>query len=561
MNQTDSKRPGTLIPVIPLPQYVPSRACFQCDVCCRFPEPDSFLRPYFTREEIQRAVAHGVGPSQFPDPAGCQVALVPNPVGEGYLCPAFDHSASRCRIYEARPLDCQLYPLAVMWSADRSQVVLGWDTKCPFLQTGEGRGVGGEGTEFSPLPRASGPVSELEAYADRIADLIERDETRDIFAGHPRLVGRFQEDVVVVKPLPKLTERLVRREGHPLHFSERRVPGVKSVPPSSPITHHPSPITLHPLELADRPRFEQAMRSFPTPLAAYAFAPHFIWRSLLTYSWTEIAGQVCLFAEYGDGFYMPLPPLPAELGTGREARGTGCDSFLWPSASNLAPILSACFKFMRKRNRGSAVTRVENVSEELKPVFESLGYPVKPKDPDYLYRTADLAGLKGDRYKSQRAACNRVVRTRRVRYGPYEEGLREECLALFRQWTEQKRRATHDPVARQMLADAEAAHREAFAHHRALGLVGRVARVDGVVRAYTFGFERSPSVFCVLLEVADRTLPGLAQFLFRESCRETAALGYEFVNTMDDSGLPSLARSKRDYHPVRLVPSFIATES
>jgi hypothetical protein len=98
-------------------------------------------------------------------------------------------------------------------------------------------------------------------------------------------------------------------------------------------------------------------------------------------------------------------------------------------------------------------------------------------------------------------------------------------------------------------------------HYRELGLVGRVVRLGATVRGYTFGYRRSASVFCVLLEVADRTIPGLAQFMFRELCREATGEGYEFINTMDDSGLPGLARSKRAYHPVRLVPSFIATES
>jgi hypothetical protein len=64
-----------------------------------------------------------------------------------------------------------------------------------------------------------------------------------------------------------------------------------------------------------------------------------------------------------------------------------------------------------------------------------------------------------------------------------------------------------------------------------------------------------------LFEVADRSIPGLAQFIFRECCREAARRGHEWVNTMDDSGLPSLARSKMAYHPVRLVPQCIATLS
>ena len=112
-----------------------------------------------------------------------------------------------------------------------------------------------------------------------------------------------------------------------------------------------------------------------------------------------------------------------------------------------------------------------------------------------------------------------------------------------------------------MLADSESAHREALTHHRELELTGYVVRVDGRIRAYTFGYERSPSVFCVLLEVADRAVPGLAAFIFRESCREAAGRGCEFINTMDDSGLPNLAHSKRAYHPVRLVPGFIVTET
>ena len=44
---------------IALPQLVPSRICLQCDVCCRFPDPDSALRPYCTETEITRALAGG----------------------------------------------------------------------------------------------------------------------------------------------------------------------------------------------------------------------------------------------------------------------------------------------------------------------------------------------------------------------------------------------------------------------------------------------------------------------------------------------------------------------
>jgi Fe-S-cluster containining protein len=507
----------TLIPVTPLPQCVPSRACFSCDVCCRFPEPDSFLRPYFTAAEIRAAVAHGVDQARFPDPAGSQIALVPNESGEGYLCPAFDPVTSHCRIYEARPLDCQIYPLALMWSADRREVVLGWDTKCPFLRD-------------SPQG--------LDAHAERVAALIEREDMLETLARNPRLIGRFQDDVVVLRSLPELSKRLTDCEA----LGARREGGTELGDPLHP-TPHLSPLTLRPLTLADRPRFETAVALVETPLAHYAFAPHFIWRGLLDYGWTEFAGHLCLFAVSPDGLFMPLPPLgPRE---------------------RFAEAVPRVFSFMRERNRSSAVTRIENVPEELRPPFESMGYVLKPKDPDYLYRTADLVELAGDRYKSQRAAYNQFVRTQTFSYEPYRDEDREDCLALYRIWMAQQEARGRDDVdrtARWMLQDAASAHAEALAHHRALGLTGRVARINGTIRAYTFGYTRTAAVFCCLLEVADRSVPGLAQFIFRELCREAAALGYASINTLDDSGLPGLARSKQAYHPIGLVPSYVATE-
>jgi hypothetical protein len=214
---------------------------------------------------------------------------------------------------------------------------------------------------------------------------------------------------------------------------------------------------------------------------------------------------------------------------------------------------------MRERNRGSAVSRIENVPEKLQPTLQALGYRVVPKDSDYLYRSRDLATLAGDRYKSQRAACNRFERDSRYRCELYQDAHREASLALFEEWAAQKETEGVDAGARHMLKDSASAHREALTHHRALGLAGQVVWVDEAIRAYTFGYERSPSGFCILLEVADRRIPGLAQFLFRESCREAAGRGVEFINTMDDSGLPGLAQSKRAYHPVRMLPNYIAT--
>jgi hypothetical protein len=65
----------------------------------------------------------------------------------------------------------------------------------------------------------------------------------------------------------------------------------------------------------------------------------------------------------------------------------------------------------------------------------------------------------------------------------------------------------------------------------------------------------------VLLEVADRTIPGLAQYLFRHTCRKALSNGAEYINTLDDSGLVRLRESKDAYHPVGRSLSFIGSEA
>lgn len=506
-----------LIRIAPIPQIVPSSTCVQCDVCCRFPEPESVLRPYFAREEIERAIDAGVDPASFPNPEGGQVRLVPSPAGEGYLCPAFDPETNRCGIYEVRPLDCQIYPLALMWSRAGRRVVLGWDEKCPFVQARRGAGRGAPGLE-------------LEAYADEIAARLEREDMITILEKNPRLIGPYQEDVVILRALDRLTERLAEAR------ETAGAPSAFRLPPSG--------VQLTPLTLDDRPRVEAAIASSGpaslTDLAAYAFAPHMVWHSILPLSWAEIEAHLCLFADSADGVFMVLPPL-----------GPG----------PLAGPMREAFAYMRARNHGTAVSRVENVPEELRGEVEALGYCLRQKDPDYLYRTRDLVNLAGDRYKSQRAACNQLSRRHRVACRPYRADDHDACVSLLGRWAGQKAAAGLDPIARSMLADARLAHRNALASPEALGLTGRVLLVDDAVAGYTFGYPRSRRTACVLLEVADRAIAGAAQFLFREYAREALAAGHEFINTLDASGLGSLAASKEHDRPVRLVPSYIATQA
>ena len=216
---------------------------------------------------------------------------------------------------------------------------------------------------------------------------------------------------------------------------------------------------------------------------------------------------------------------------------------------------------MRMRNGGSAVSRIENVPVEYYDEIAGLGYHLAPAGADYIYRVDDLISLSGDRYKSQRAACNRFEREHDAACDPYRAEGREACLALHRLWREQKERTGLNDWERLLLNDSSAAHEVVLSEQQSIGMLGLTVKIAGTVRAYTFGMWLKPDVFCIVFEIADRTVPGLAQYLFRECCRTVKRQGAGFINTMDDSQLARLANSKRLYHPVATRPTFTLTET
>ena len=103
-----------------------------------------------------------------------------------YICPCFNPETSECTIYPIRPLDCQIYPFALMYNQDRTQVVLGVDMICPYGETEMQTGA-------------------FQRYIDYMVDYLETDAAVATVAANWQLIGPYQETVVIVRTLEKLT--------------------------------------------------------------------------------------------------------------------------------------------------------------------------------------------------------------------------------------------------------------------------------------------------------------------------------------------------------------------
>ena len=302
---------------------------------------------------------------------------------------------------------------------------------------------------------------------------------------------------------------------------------------------------LQPLAFNDKPMFDlYAQNEVGEPrqhtrLSSYAFAPLYIWRDHFTFYWGELAGHLCVFAKQNGDYFMPILPIPYEVDSCRYLK-----------------VVREAYQLMLESSRNPYIVRIENVPKEMLSFFEENGFSATLKETEYLYKTETLSRLSGNRYKSKRSAYNAfVAEYPSVTLTPYCFTDREACFARYDAWRTERASQSEDEIYCAMLNDSRTAHRTAIADTDALGLIGRVVRINGEIKGYTFGYPLNTDTFCVLFEVADLSIKGLAQFIYREFCRELVGT-YRWINAMDDSGLENLRRVKRSYHPIRLMPSY-----
>jgi Fe-S-cluster containining protein len=291
---------------------------------------------------------------------------------------------------------------------------------------------------------------------------------------------------------------------------------------------------------AEKARIDAALAKSPRVLSSLAFVNMFAWQDFFTFSVEDIGGALCVFASQSVGTFLYWPP----LAVGIPARA-----------------IDVCFDKMKEMNRGGSLTRIENVAEDELKFFDEKKYTAQLRGHEYVYRRTDIAGLRGNDYKTRRGEVNLFERTHAGSYAwrAYTGDDFNACAILFDRWLDGRFQKHDNDIYQHMLVENRMVHRLVLAHAGRFGLVGRVVEVDGRVAAYTFGYRLNEDTFCVLFEVADLSVKGLAAFVFNRFCRDEALESFTWVNAMDDFAAEDLARTKMSWRPARLQAVYAVT--
>lgn len=295
-------------------------------------------------------------------------------------------------------------------------------------------------------------------------------------------------------------------------------------------------IKLNKLSIEDKEIFARYLGFSQHRLSVYAFINIYIWRGIFDIYWTLLKENLCVFFKDKTGCFLYLEPL---------------------SKRPNPEVIREVFSIMDEFNQNKDISRIENIEEETLPFYRTLGYICKDKPGDYLCQSQDLVQLKGNRFKSKRAAFNYFVKHNKFEYLPFSLKCKNDCLKLYNLWKEKRKAQNLDPFYQGMLEDSLNCLKVLFDDYPFLYTIGRVVKMNGEIKAFTFGFELNPDTFCILYEITDLSIKGLSQFIFRQFCVELK--DYRYINIMDDSGLANLKRVKLSYHPQRLISSYIVT--
>ena len=289
------------------------------------------------------------------------------------------------------------------------------------------------------------------------------------------------------------------------------------------------------ITLKDRKVFDRYLKSVRYELSTYAFENIYIWKALFDIKWDIINGNLCVKFNDNIGSFLYL-------------------SLLGKDKSEKA--LEKVFKELDKANKNKQVSRIENISSQDTGFYKKYGLECVLKSHDYLCLQSELAALKGNKFKSQRASYNYLIKHNDFTCDKIYARDLKDCLKLYAFWMKERTRDNSDHIYSGMMLDSFKTLKVALDDYLELGFQGIAVRIDNELKGFTFGFELNKETFCILYEIADLAIKGLAQFIFAEFSERLN--NYKYINIMDDSGLDNLKKTKLLYHPLKLVPAYIA---
>jgi hypothetical protein len=175
---------------------------------------------------------------------------------------------------------------------------------------------------------------------------------------------------------------------------------------------------------------------------------------------------------------------------------------------------------------------------------------------EYIHESKNLLTLSGKRLQPKRNAANQFLRTHSsYEYEPISAANVEEVWNFQQQQFEAEKNSEKNATLLDLLEEENRSIELAIASWEKIGLTGGVIRIDGKIKAFTFGCPITDTTFDVMFESADHSYNGIFQVLEQELIRRELA-SFTHVNREEDLGIPGLRFAKQNLRPDILLMKY-----
>ncbi|BBF45102.1 hypothetical protein lbkm_3861 [Lachnospiraceae bacterium KM106-2] len=189
---------------------------------------------------------------------------------------------------------------------------------------------------------------------------------------------------------------------------------------------------------------------------------------------------------------------------------------------------------------------LEPMIDELKERYpDQFSYSYQRDNCDYIYEVASLRDLSGKKYHGKKNHVNKFKKTYEFQYEEISKDNIEECRNMKDQWAQLKEESNAS------FQDELTAVNIALDHFEEFGLVGGAIRIDGEVKAFTFGEKLTDDTFVTHVEKAYDDIHGLYSAI-NQQFAQNSLQEYTYVNREEDLGVEGLRKAKLSYHPAIL---------
>lgn len=161
-------------------QFVPQEVCLKCKGCCRYSERNSAWAPCLLDEEIQDLLGKDIPAASISaDRRLCLILAQDNHrIEADFFCPFLEIQENKCKIYEFRPFECQVYPFLIC--AKDKKILLTVDLNCPYVKQ-----------------RLNS--KELKEYIEYLSSFLNSPKQLKILRDNPQILQAYEEVLDIVE--------------------------------------------------------------------------------------------------------------------------------------------------------------------------------------------------------------------------------------------------------------------------------------------------------------------------------------------------------------------------